>query len=92
MLSERWEVLPEDEASQKETELGHSEEETGPLGSQLEFLDPAIPEAHVSQDFLLLSTEKYPWFYKLVYASTVLIKSSVVLDMAKKTSHCLLIT
>lgn len=60
MLSKRWEVLPEDEAPQKKTELGDSEKETGPLGSQLEFLGPAIPEAHVSQESLLTSTEKYP--------------------------------
>lgn len=60
MLSKRREVLPEDEAPRKKTELGDSEKETGPLGSQLEFLDPAVPEAHVSQGFSLMSTEKCP--------------------------------
>lgn len=46
MLSNRWEILPENEAPQKKTELGDSEKETVPLGAQSEFLDPAVPEAH----------------------------------------------
>lgn len=91
MLSNRWEILPENEASQKKTDLGDSEKETVPLGSQLEFLDPAVPEAHAPQDFSLTSTKIYPWLCKLVFVSTVLIKSNVVPDIGKRTTQCLLI-
>lgn len=73
-FANKWEVLPENEALQKKTQLGDSEKGTVPFGSRLGLLCPGIPEAHGLLDFLLPRTDRYPLLCKLVCVSATLIR------------------